>query len=403
MSAHTQRREFAKRAIDDAIRSALASRSRKSRRAFADLLWRVQYRSPLLRPADHAGHVDRDQLRNIMNGLAALVEFRKEWLRPADVWEPNGSTLLQLFSSLAHHLLASYPVPPVLLQSWFGREGDWHAVRYQRCFCAAGRGKSLREIGLPICLTKRMAHEFAHAPEDFPITYALRWAQVRGLGGSDALAHLMAVIDVDPYFHEVEFWNTVIQLFVKTPALNLSCVRPIVAYLHDRKFATEQIIIGEGTEVSLDPPEPDLSVKGRTVASLMRRVEAWRRECEKARPRKRYLHWNHSPFHEFRRESAADQVWTIRELLDSNALAAEGQEMQHCVADYTAACAHRRTTIWSLGLESSEGRQRLVTIEVNPATKQVVQASMKLNDPPDEFSMSLVKEWAAHEGLALEM
>jgi hypothetical protein len=403
MSAHTQRREFAKRAIDDAIRSALASRGRKSRRALADLLWRVQHRSPLLRPADHAGHVDRDRLRDIIYGLAALVEFRKEWLRPADVWEPNGSTLLQLFSSLAHHLLASYPVPPVLLQSWFGREGDWQAVRYQRCFCAAGRGKSLREIGLPICLNKRMAHEFAHAPEHFPITYALRWAQVRGLGGSDALAHLMAVIDIDPYFDGVEFWNTVIQLFVKTPDLNLSCVRPIVAYLHDRKFATEQIIIGEGTEVSLDPPEPDLSVKGRTVASLMRRVEAWRRECEKARPRKRYLHWNHSPFHEFRRESAANQVWTIRELLDSNALAAEGQEMQHCVADYTAACAHRRTTIWSLGLESSEGRQRLVTIEVNPATKQVVQASMKLNDPPDEFSMSLVKEWAAHEGLALEM
>ena len=38
-----------------------------------------------------------------------------------------------------------------------------------------------------------LAHEFAHAPANFPIEFALRWAQVRGLGGSDELAR--AVVD----------------------------------------------------------------------------------------------------------------------------------------------------------------------------------------------------------------
>jgi hypothetical protein len=48
------------------------------------------------------------------------------------------------------------------------------------------------------------------------------------------------------------------------------------------------------------------------------------------------------------------------------------------------------------------GREGLVTIEVNPETKFVVQASMKCNEDPDEFSMGIIKEWADREGLTLE-
>lgn len=402
MSAQTARREFAKTAIDMAIRKALKTFDRKRRRTFADLIWKIQYRSDLLRPGHHAGCVNRDCLDRVVDGLRALIGHRRDWLRPVEDWEPRGSTSVQIFSSLAHHLLANFPVPPVLLSAWF-RGDNWGAWRCQGWFRRAGSGMSLREIGLPIPLTKRMAHEFAEAPDHFPIEYALRWAQVRGLGGSDPLAHVIASTRLRYEFMNNDFWVSLFHLFFNTPRLDLSCVRPLVDYLHQRKFVPEQVIIGEATEIALGPIEPDLSIKGRTVDSLMRRVEEWQAGREKAEVRRRFIQWRRSPFQEFQRIAEGDRVWTIRELLDSNALADEGKAMEHCVAQYTANCSRRKSTIWSLALESPAGRERLVTIEVDPETKRIVQASMKSNDPPDESSMVILKEWADREGLVVEV
>jgi len=46
--------------------------------------------------------------------------------------------------------------------------------------------------------------------------------------------------------------------------------------------------------------------------------------------------------------------------------------MDHCVATYTAWCAKRLTTIWSVGIEEVGGRGRVATVEVNPASREVV-------------------------------
>ena len=130
MPAPTARREFAKGVIDSAIRKALAATGGKARRAFADLLWNVQSRSELLRPARYVGRTEPDPVARLVLGLLALVEHRKDWLRPVVAWEPQGGGPLPLFSSLAHHLLADYPVPPVLLSAWF-RGTDWASRRHR--------------------------------------------------------------------------------------------------------------------------------------------------------------------------------------------------------------------------------------------------------------------------------
>jgi hypothetical protein len=48
---------------------------------------------------------------------------------------------------------------------------------------------NIRLAGLPLDLTKRMAHVFTLAPGHFSIEQALRWSQVVGQGGADELAH----------------------------------------------------------------------------------------------------------------------------------------------------------------------------------------------------------------------
>lgn len=399
MPAPIARRESAKRLIDQAIRRALAdAEGVKTRRALARFLWTVQGRSDLLHPGRYAGRADAEALRRLVLGLLALVGFRREWRRPAEDWSPRGTGPLSLFSSLAHHLMADYPVPPVLLSAWFGGT-DWSARRRQRWFGHVGQGGSLRTAGFPLRLSKRMAHEFAQSPPDLSIDFALRRAQVLAIGGSEGLARALASTRLGREFGHDAFWSSLIHLFLNARRLDPAHVEPIVEYLHDQKFEHRRVIIGRDTVVYLEPPRPDLSIKGCTVASLLRRAIEWRARRPSAEPERRLIRWERSAIGEYRREGDEGRAWTIRELLDSDELAAEGKAMRHCVAEYTGSCARRRSTIWSLGLEGPEGRRRVLTIEVAPASRQVLQASRKCNEDPDEASMAILREWAGREGL----
>jgi hypothetical protein len=395
------RREFAKAAIDASIRTAQDSCGRKSGRAFADLLCEVRRRSDLLRPGLYVGRAEVGCSDRIVGGLLALVGHRKGWLRPIRGWEPFGRTAVLVFSSLAHHLLAAYPAPPVLLSAWF-RGTDGRARRLQGWFRHAATGGSLRTAGFPIGLTRRMAHEFAHAPDDLPIESALRWAQVRGLGGPDELARAVASTRLGRDFDHDEFWASAIRLFINAPGLDLAHVEPIVEYLHDQKFVPRAAIVGEGTEACPEPPRPDLSLKGRTAASVMRCAEEWREERRRKEARRRIIRWGPSGIRGYRLRIGDGRSWTIRELLDSDELSGEGKAMHHCVASYKGRCASGLTTIWSLGLEGPEGRERLVTIEVEPGSRRVVQVKAKCNEEPDGASRAILMDWAGREGLRVE-
>jgi hypothetical protein len=401
MPTRNVRREFAKRVIDREIRQARdATESPKEKRRFAELLWNVQGRSALLRPACWAGQVAAEPVAHLLRGLVALVGHHNQRVRPIETWEPGETSPVPLFSSLAHHLFANYPVPPVLLSSWF-RGTNWAARRAQGWFKHAGLGKSLRSAGFPIRLTRRMAHEFAQAPANRAIEFSLRWAQVRGLGGSDALAQTVASGRLGRWFGEEEFWTSAIYLFINTPRLDLGHVDPIVEYLFEQKCGYQQVVLGEDTEAYLGPPQPELSLKGRTVASLLRQAKEWAAE-RPVQPQRRLLRWQRSAIGEYRLELDDGRVWTIRELLDSNELAAEGKAMEHCVAThYTEYCAERACTIWSMAIEGVEGRERRATIEVDPQTKRIVQAKASLNQEPDDDSRAVLAQWAGQEGLAL--
>ncbi|MHC5540604.1 PcfJ domain-containing protein [Singulisphaera rosea] len=402
MSAMSTRREFAKGIIDLALRKGFALKGKKARKAFAHLLWSVQTQSDLLSPGQYVGRARVEDFERIVDGLLALLELRFEWIRPVEEWSPGDSPPMSLFSSLAHHLFANYPVPPILLSAWFAGSG-WQAQRSRRWFLQTGLGKSLRTIGIPIDFTRRMAHEFANSPAHLPILFAVRRAQVLGLGGTEELARLVGATRLGWAFGDDEFWSSVILLFRNTPRLDAAQVQGIVEYLHAQKFEHQNVIIGDETEITLDPPQPDFSIKGRTVASLMRQVEAWRAEAKPPEPVRRQIRWERSDVGEYRCEDSRGHAWAIRELLDSDALAAEGKAMQHCVADYTVACSKRVSTIWSMEFEADTGWKRLVTIEVDPKSRNIVQASMKCNESPDEACLAVLKEWATTEQLELAL
>lgn len=383
MSADSARREFAKSAIDAAVRRALNARDRRLGRAFADLLSSVRRRSGLLRPSAYIGRDDPGLPDRIVGGLLALAAHRDGWRRRPDAWEPAGRSADGAFSSLAHHLLAVYPAPPVLLSAWYRGMGE-AARRRQRWFRHASLGGSLRTAGLPLALSRRAAHCFAHAPTDLSIEAALRWAQVRGLGGDDALARAAASTRLGRRFDDPGFWDPVVRLFVRSPRLDLDSVDLIVDYLHHLRPSRDGVDAGQ-------------ILRGRSAEAIAREATAWR--DARLKGVRRVVSWSACGLRPFRRPAGDGISWTIRELLDADALAAEGEAMRHCVGSYRRACVSGEATIWSVGLEGPGGRERRGTVEVDPGRREVVQAKAFANGPPDAEAASVIVDWARREGL----
>ncbi len=187
------------------------------------------------------------------------------------------------------------------------------------------------------------------------------------------------------YSHE-EFWIGVIHFFNNHPRLDGEDIRSIVDYLHDQKFAWREVVIGDGVKVENNPPpQPGLSIKGRTVTSLKRQVAEWREQRKASEALQPVLfQWPHSTIDGYSAIDDEGKTWTISEILDSNALADEGKAMRHCAADYLKPCLRRSTTLWSMRAVGPHSSRRVLTIEVNPETLTVEQAKAKCNNAPSD-------------------
>jgi hypothetical protein len=248
-----------------------------------------------------------------------------------------------------------------------------------------------------------MAHLFTQAPHHYSAVAALRWAQVRGLGGSQALARAVVGTRLGKVLENEEFWESVLYFFVNHPGLDLTQVGPVVDFLQHQRFEWKEGVSPEGVFGKQPPPRPDYSMKGRTVASILRQVEEWHKELgrETNQPS---ISWLPSPFKEFRLIQGEEtlgnrRVWTITEILTSRALFLEGQAMRHCVATYKEQCLRRQVSIWSMQVETERGRNRALTIEVDIPKRMICQVRGKCNRLPSAKEQAIVEGWAAVEGL----
>jgi len=250
-----------------------------------------------------------------------------------------------------------------------------------------------------------MAHHFLQAPDHFAVEAALRWGQVRGMGGSRPLALAVAATWLGRSFEAEDFWGTVVRFLVDHPELDHAQVGPVVDYLHDQRFVPQDFHVEEGDLTGLGPPQPDLSMKGRTPRALLRQVRAWHESLRVPRDLA-VLTWKPSGIGAFRHvDGKADEgrrCWTIRELTSGEQLRREGAAMRHCVASYAGACARRSTSIWSMRFEGGGRRFRIMTVEVDPATRTIRQARRRGNATPNDKALSVLRRWAGQEGLRLD-
>jgi len=119
------------------------------------------------------------------------------------------------------------------------------------------------------------------------------------------------------------------------------------------------------------------------------------------------LSWRKSPIQEYRYlekrpEEETDRLWSIQQLLDSDALYAEGRAMRHCVFTYANLCWRGETTIWSLRLRVNDTEKRMATIEVDPRQRAIIQVRAKCNQRPGGRSLEIMRQWAAWAGIQLK-
>jgi hypothetical protein len=289
-------------------------------------------------------------------GLRALANHHESWLRPVEEWAPTGQSVRPMFRALAHHLLARYPVPDCMTCVWFWGHTD-RLRQQQDWFKHLGLGQSMRTASIPLHYTKAMAHHFCQAPAHLCPDEALRRGQVRGLGGSSALAVAICDSWLSYEFNNESFWTSVIHFFINHPRLDFGHVDPIINYLNEQKFEPREVMNAGGVLEQQGPANPNLSMKGRTLRSILRDVAA--RQKEKAMEARRTFRWSASGIGGLRLAETAPRdhnarLWTIRELLCSQELRAEGQAMKHCVADYDRDCARRESRGWSLRVEGGK-------------------------------------------------
>ena len=178
-------------------------------------------------------------------------------------------------------------------------------------------------------------------------------------------------------------------------------VGPVIDYLNSQKFEARQVFAAGRGLVAEAPPQPNLSMRGRTAGTLLEQVECWHRELGRSTSTDglRFQSSGIKPL-ELVSGRERENVWRVRELLSGAELTAEGKAMRHCVASYARSCAAGRCSIWTMELITRMGLEKRQTIEVLKEGL-IVQCRGKQNRLPTPAEFEVLKEWARFAGLAV--
>jgi len=361
----------------------------KGRDAFRMLLLAMEERSAsTLHERKHIGAMSR------------LARFSSRWVRTPAGYSARSYNADRQFGELARFLLARWPVPKFFDDAWSERSTDTH----REWFIHVGSGGNLRTAAdLPFPLTKMMSHHALLAPDGTPIMSALRWGQVRALGGSERLARAFTNSLLRDAQDNEPFWLSVVQFFVANPMLDPNQVGPIVDWIRNQRFVAEPRRIVNGIVCGGGIPQPSLSMKGRTVESILRQVERWHRDLNRATIDNSTV-WPTCGIPGYERIEGIEGSQTIvriDEIVTSADLQQEGRAMRHCVASYARTCARGASAIYSLKRDDGTGYDRRLTIQLDVLSKRIIQARGRFNALPLPLDERYLRNWATAAGLTI--
>jgi hypothetical protein len=362
---------------------------------FQEILACARKRAPRLfeAPVSDGRHPGIDALVN-------LSRFRGAHIRPAAKWEGTSSSWRPAVSLLAHHLICKYRVPAFLASSWHAT--DAAADKKRGWFVAHSRGVSFRSLDLPIVMTRKMEHIFLASQDHLPIEQAIRRAELLALGASTELVKAVMSTQLAADLSHSEFWRTVwIFLIANAGDVDPMQIGPLIDYIQAVRHDQATIGMQDGM-MEFGSPQPAFSMKGRTVQSILRLMREWHQSLGAGSAS---VSWVRSPLEPLLVEelspdgSEVSRRWQMMELINSAQLRGEGVALHHCVASYAHRCYRGISSIWSLRFWQAENIHHVLTVEVDPKRRAVIQARGRANRVASGRPLRLLQDWAVRERL----
>ncbi|WP_417366504.1 PcfJ domain-containing protein [Flavobacterium beibuense] len=316
--------------------------------------------------------------------LANMSAFGKMMVRSVDSWKKESFVAEDQLRSFIKHCFTNYDVPQ-FMENAFGGENKVHMLWYIQL----GRGDSVQKLsGFPVEFTKRMAHEFRNIKRALTIPRAIRMAQTLGFGATNERAELIAWSALSEGFDNEAFRTELVKFFaIAEGDIRLDLFQITIDYLFYMKAENNAF-----------------TMKGRTWDVLYVQALGWHRDMLKKKAAESNNQWKPADVGNFCMEED-EARFVITQLTSSEALYDEGEEMEHCVADYVYQCSVGESAIFSLRkfTGSNDFYETLATIEVLPSEKEIVQAQAKYNDMISQEAHDVIVKWAQQEGIVFNL
>lgn len=400
MSSSERSVRYHKRQTDCAIRRAYARLAKDALSAakFHELLGHVRNRAARL--------LEAPVLDGYHPGVEALVNlsrFRNEHVRPAAEWAGTTASWRLAVSSLACHLVSQHEVPVFLAASWYSTS-DAYGEEMRGWFVAHSRGASFRSLNLPIVMTRKMERIFLASSDHLPIEHAIRRAELLALGAPSDFVDAVLSSRLATNLSDGMFWRTVWNFLVAhASTIHPTQIGPMIDFIQAIRHDRITVETPDGM-VRLDPPQPGFSIKGRTVQSMQRLMRDWHRSLGLGEGGFRWTPSSLQPMmveEPSPDDSLLPRVWQLVELTSSAQLRSEGTALHHCVASYADRCLQGMSRIWSLRVHQGEKVRHVLTIEIDPKRRAVVQARGWGNRSASGKPLRVLQDWAVRQRLQL--
>jgi len=308
-------------------------------------------------------------------------------------WKPKTKSPRGILISLIKHCHITYPVPGFLYnafidENYYNRDAALFTLRH---LTRGGRPKDLLGTSIDSLLTKRMLHFFLSSNQP-TFVRAIREAQFKAQGGDPRIFQAFVAARPQIYGKPREArYSEIISWLSKIGLLSASLITPMLDFFDDRYYNN-----------------PNYSLKGRTVNSVMDAVKEWHKELyvKNISGPEEYeaLVGVDSFLYEKKKKKSSKEfyqeinIWTITPILNLKELRKEGKSLKHCVVGYNKRMVNGSCFIWSLKKDSV----RQITIEVN-GRKEIVQARGRYNRTPTEAEKSIIKRWAKENQIKIRL
>jgi hypothetical protein len=221
-----------------------------------------------------------------------------------------------------------------------------------------------------------MEHIFLASQDHLAVEPALRRAELLALGAPAEIVRRVLSTRLASDLSEGIFWRTVWRFLIANASMiHPAQIGPLIDFIQAIRHERVAMETPDG-RVELEPPQPTFSIKGRTAQSMLRLMQDWHRSLGVGNGS---FAWTPSPLQPMLLEEASpdDSVppkrWQMMELTNSAQLRAEGAALHHCVASYADRCSRGISRIWSLRFWRDEKVHHVLTIEIDPKRRAVVQ------------------------------